>query len=264
VSRKASIVSSAVAVLFLLLATSIAGAAPTKLKKGFTINLATSKDGTVNQVVVTYGLLPSQGEGFPPLWGHFISDSAGLLNLTSPEDACLTQGASQVFCPDSTSVEEPGAGEDFTVFLNDGRDSFTATHSIGAFEVRGGGDADVLRGSGMPTRTPGFGTPPETFYNGDTLYGDGGNDHIFGDLGPDQLYGGAGNDVIDGGRMATDDTVFPNGPDDSFHGGPGNDLILANDHDKDNWIDCGAGKHDRALVDRVDPKPKNCEKVKVG
>jgi Ca2+-binding RTX toxin-like protein len=249
-------------VLLFLAAVGSAGAAPTKLKTGFTVNLASSHDGTVNNIVVTYGPAKSNPGGGPPMWGHYISDTAGILNLTNPEEACLTEDGTHDFCPDGTSVGEPGAGDDFTVFLNGGADSFTATTSIGHFEVHGGAGADVLRGSGVATHSPGFGTPPETSYSADELDGDGGNDHIYGDRGADFLDGGTGNDVLDGGRKAPDDED-PHGPDDSFSGGLGNDVILAADHDKDNRIDCGPGRHDIAVIDKVDPKPTHCEKVRI-
>ena len=61
-------------------------AAPTKLKLGFTVNLAAAKDATVNGIVVTYGPPKSNpGEG-PPMWGNYISDLAGIVNLTSAGD----------------------------------------------------------------------------------------------------------------------------------------------------------------------------------
>ena len=41
--------------LLLLLPAGSAVAAPTVLKQGFTVNLATAKDGTANDMVVTYG-----------------------------------------------------------------------------------------------------------------------------------------------------------------------------------------------------------------
>jgi Ca2+-binding RTX toxin-like protein len=259
---RAAVISSLA--LLVLLPAGAAVAAPTKLKQGFTVNLAAARDGTVNDIVVTYGPLKSDpGEG-PPIWGHYISDTAGILNLTNPEDACLTEDGTHDFCPDGTSAGEPGAGSDFTVFLNGGVDRFTATSSIGGFTVHGGADADFLKGSGVPTRSPYLGTLGETFYNGDELLGDGGNDLIYGDRGPDILDGGAGNDVLNGGKLASDDELFPNGPDDIFSGGPGNDHIFANQHDKDNLIDCGPGRHDLALIDKADPKPKHCERVRVG
>ena len=256
------IVAAIVSLALLVLPTADAFAGPTKLKMGFTVNLAAAKDATVNGIVVTYGPPKSNpGEG-PPMWGNYISDLAGIVNLTSAEDACLTEDGYHDFCPDGTSAGVAGAGNDFTVFLNGGEDSFAATNSIGGFEVHGGSGGDLLKGSGVPTRGPeGLG---ETFYNGDEFHGDGGGDHIYGNLGGDILDGGAGNDILDGGKLAPDDETLPNGPDDNFSGGPGNDRILANDNDKDLLIDCGPGRHDLALIDKADPKPKHCEKVRVG
>ena len=247
--------------LALLLQTAPAAGAPTTLDQGFFVSLRAADDATVNHIVVTYGPPKSNPGGGPPMWGHYISDTAGIHNITNPEGfACLTEDATHDFCPDGTSVGEPGAGSDIVANLRGGDDSFIATDSIGSFEVKGGDGADVLRGSGAATHSPGFGTPPETTYSSDYLYGQKGNDHLIGDLGGDFLDGGGGDDVLDGGPKAKDD---PNETDDSFEAGPGNDLILAADHDKDNRIDCGPGRHDVAVIDRVDPKPKHCEKVRV-
>jgi hypothetical protein len=246
--------------LLLLLQAATAAAAPTTLDQGFTVSLTADKDATVNQIVVTYGP-PKSDPGPEPMWGHYISDTAGIRNITNPEGfACLTEDGTHDFCPDGTSAGEPGAGSDFTVKLYGGKDSFTATTSIGSFEVKGGDGADLLRGSAAATHSPGYGTPPETFYGSDYLYGQKGNDHLIGDLGGDFLTGGGGDDVLDGGPKAPND---PSPTDDSFDGGPGNDLILAADHDKDNRIDCGPGHHDVAVIDKVDPKPKHCEKVRL-
>jgi Ca2+-binding RTX toxin-like protein len=246
----------------LLLAAASAAAGPTKLNQGAVVSLIAAEGGTVNHVVVTYGPLKQSPSGGPPIFGNYVSDTAGIVNLTNPENACLTEDRTHDFCPDGTSVGEPGLGDEFSVDLNGGNDSFTATTSIGHFEVHGGDGADVLRGSGVAVHSPGYGTPPETFYSADELDGDSGNDHIYGDRGADFLDGGPGNDILDGGPKAPDDGD-PHGPDDSFEGGIGNDLILAADHDKDNRIDCGPGKHDVAVIDKIDPKPMHCETVRV-
>jgi len=249
-----------VALASVLLQAAMATAAPTTLDQGFFVSLRASNDSTVNHIVVTYGP-PKHDESEAPMWGNYLSDTAGIHNITNPEGfACLTEDATHDFCPDGTSVGEPGAGNDIVARLAGGDDTFNAATAIGNFEVKGGDGDDVLHGSGVPSRSPGFGTPPETLYAGDSLLGQKGDDHLIGDLGGDFLTGGGGDDVLDGGPHASDDD-FPT--DDSFDAGPGDDLVLAADHDKDNRIDCGPGKHDVAVVDRVDPKPKHCEKVRV-
>ena len=240
--------------------TAAALAAPTTLDQGFAVSLRAANDSTVNHIVVTYGP-PKSDPGTQPMWGHYISDTAGIHNITNPEGfACITEDATHDFCPDGTSVGEPGAGSDIVANLRGGDDTFTATTSIGSFEVKGGDGDDVLRGSGAATHSPGYGTPPETTYSSDYLYGQQGDDHLVGDLGGDFLTGGGGDDVLDGGPKAADDQ---SPTDDSFDGGAGNDLILAADHDRDNRIDCGPVKHDVAVIDKVDPKPKHCEKITV-
>ena len=132
-----------------------------------------------------------------------------------------------------------------------GDDTFTATTSIGNFEVKGGDGDDLLRGSDVPVKSPGYGTPPSTDYFGDTLIGQQGDDTLIGNQGGDFLTGGGGDDLLIGGPKASDDD---NPTDDSFDGGAGDDLILAADHDKDNRIECGPGKHDVAVIDRSRPE----------
>jgi Ca2+-binding RTX toxin-like protein len=256
-----SVAVLSLAALALFLETSPAAGAPTTLDQGSVISLRASNDSTVNHIVVSYGQSKSNPTGGPPFWGDYMSDTAGIHNITNPEGfGCVTEDATHDFCPDGTSVGEPGAGDDIVVNLHGGDDTFTGTDSLSSFEVKGGDGGDVLRGGSRAVHTGGYGTPPETDYNSDYLYGQQGNDHLYGNLGGDFLNGGGGDDVLVGGPKAKDD---PNPTDDSFEGGPGNDLILAADHDKDNRIDCGPGKHDVAVIDRIDPKPINCEKVRV-
>ena len=130
-------------------------------------------------------------------------------------------------------------GDDIVARLAGGDDTFTATTSIGNFEVKGGDGDDLLRGSDVPVKSPGYGTPPSTDYFGDTLIGQQGDDTLIGNQGGDFLTGGGGDDLLIGGPKASDDD---NPTDDSFDGGAGDDLILAADHDKDNRIECGRGQ----------------------
>jgi Ca2+-binding RTX toxin-like protein len=252
--------------LGLLLQAAIAAAAPTTLDQGVFVSLRAANDSTVNHIVVTYGPpKPGTDESEKPMWGNYLSDTAGIHNITNPEGyACITEDATHDFCPDGTSVGEPGTGDDIVARLGGGNDSFTATDSIGMFEVKGGDGDDVLRGSDVPSKSPGFGSPPTTDYFSDTLIGQQGDDLLIGNKGGDFLSGGGGDDVLIGGPPGTDETGYsPKQPDDTMSGGAGDDLLIADAHDRDNLIDCGPGKHDVAVIDRIDPKPKGCEKVKV-
>jgi Ca2+-binding RTX toxin-like protein len=247
-----------------LLQAAMAGAAPTTLDQGAFVSLRASNDSTVNHVVVTYGP-PKHDESEKPMWGNYLSDSAGIHNITNPDGfACLTEDATHDFCPDGTSVGEAGTGDDIVARLAGGDDTFNASKSIGQFEVKGGDGDDVLKGSDEGAYSPGYGSPPTTDYFGDNLYGQQGDDTLLGERGGDFLTGGGGDDLLVGGPPATDETGYtPKQPDDTFDAGAGDDLILADDHDRDNHIDCGPGKHDVAVVDRIDPKPVHCEKVRV-
>lgn len=110
----------------------------------------------------------------------------------------------------------------------------------------------------------------DTLYGGngnDTLYGAGGRDAVYGDAGNDRLHGGDGNDrllggngrdTLDGGN-GNDRLTGGAGPD-VYQGGPGSDTINARNHKKDT-VDCGAGKRDTAIVDRID-RVRRCEVVK--
>jgi Tol biopolymer transport system component len=129
----------------------------------------------------------------------------------------------------------------------------------------GGRGADVLRGAG----------------GRDCLYGDEGADRLFGGAGSDRLDGGSGADVLTGGRGddiltggAGDDTLSGGGADqltdarglDRFSGGAGNDVVRARDSSSRDRrhrdrVSCGAGKRDRAYVDRRDIVARDCERV---
>jgi Tol biopolymer transport system component len=100
----------------------------------------------------------------------------------------------------------------------------------------------------------------DTLYGGtgnDTLYGAGGADKLFGGDGNDTLSGGKGKDALDGGKG--NDKLTGGADVNTYKGGTGDDTISAQNKKKDT-IDCGAGKKDRATVDKID-KVKGCEKV---
>ncbi|MEO8687201.1 MAG: hypothetical protein ABI611_03150 [Solirubrobacteraceae bacterium] len=91
----------------------------------------------------------------------------------------------------------------------------------------------------------------------DTLSGGAGDDRLSGGAGRDTLSGGAGDDRLSGG--AGDDTLTGGGGRNRYAGGAGNDKLSAVNGKRDR-VDCGAGRRDRARVDRRD-RVKGCEKV---
>jgi RTX calcium-binding nonapeptide repeat (4 copies) len=217
-------------------------------------------------------------------WENVVYDDAGVTtHVTDPPTCYPISRASPghpwtgkaVTCPDGTSQEregggsDPGAGEDFRVLLGDRADRFNALDSLGAFDVRGGSGSDKLLGNNAPVvmfdfdinRTCGY-------FTQDDLYGERGNDSLYGRLGDDLLSGGSGKDYLRGGK---DQPAHAPGGEycagfgsvvgDTLLGGSGNDKIWAADGDRDLRIDCGPGR-DKATLDRKDPKPKHCEKVK--
>src|SRR5690242_21659969 len=100
------------ALVALLLEAAVAAAAPTTLDQGSFVSLRAARDSTVNHIVVTYGP-PKEDHSENPMWGNYLSDTAGIHNITNPEGfACITEDATHDFCPDGTSVGEPGAGDD--------------------------------------------------------------------------------------------------------------------------------------------------------
>jgi Ca2+-binding RTX toxin-like protein len=177
---------------------------------------------------------------------------------------CYPTDPLEVGCPDGTSVNGmKGIGEEFSISLGDLHDHFEAK-SPGEFHVYGGAGNDDILGTSEPSVSPGFETEPgATYYTEDMLHGGRGDDTLLGFAGPDSLWGGPGDDGLSGGVKATPDDNASPGRDDSLLGGPGNDYLDAVGDDRDSVIDCGPGKRDRALIDKIDPKPKGCEKVKV-
>ncbi|MDE7251323.1 MAG: DUF2974 domain-containing protein, partial [Acetatifactor sp.] len=91
--------------------------------------------------------------------------------------------------------------------------------------IRGGSDADTLKGAG---KVRGY-TNNETFYGGegnDTIYGGSGNDMLYGEEDDDVLYGEDGDDVLVGGAG-----------DDYLNGSYGSDTYLYNRGDGNDTID---------------------------
>jgi hypothetical protein len=266
------------AVVFLIAAP--AHAAPTNVSWPVYIKVQAAPH-TENDIRMSYEVLKDARGGF---FEHGIFDSAGITTRVTTPPSCypITRSfpshplaGKLVVCPDGTSQEDdsglviPGQGEDFRIFLADRADQFSARESIGSFEVHGGSGNDKVYGNNERTVVYDGDTGTTCYYlTEDELYGDRGNDRLYGRLGPDLLSGGPGDDYLNGGKdrpghpgeKVCDN--FPTDRDDTLRGGPGNDVLWAADGDRDQGIDCGPGRGDKAFLDRQDPKPRGCEKVK--
>jgi len=217
------------------------------------------------------------------VWDHAVADSAGVVTRVTEPPSCYPVEriapthplkGKAVVCPDGSSQEFendpthslPGLGEDFHVLLGDRDDRFSALDSIGEFVVYGGPGNDKVYGENAPILQIDQDTETScNYFSEDELHGDGGNDRLFGRFGPDFLVGGSGNDYLRGRA----DSSFSEGglclgfdEADSFRGGSGNDTVWAADGDRDQSIDCGPGRRDRAIIDQQDLKPMHCERVR--
>ena len=95
----------------------------------------------------------------------------------------------------------------------------------------------------------------------DRLHGTGGEDCIYGRRGADQPCRRARGRTLSGAMaVATSGSAAP-GPT-RLLGGIDRDLIRARDGERD-VVDCGRGRHDRAIVDAAD-RVRGCEKAKRG
>jgi Ca2+-binding RTX toxin-like protein len=246
-------------------------AAPTKVTWPISINVRAAP-GTVNRIQITYGPAPDHLPGPLPEArdedeSHYIFDAAGITAVVTEPPSCYPEGPKLVSCPDGA----PRAGESFSVLLGDGDDLFTAEPSPGEFAVNAGSGDDQVAGTGEPS-IGGEPEEPSSHYTEDMPYGGRGDDFLLGWRGPDFLSGGPDDDVLRGGYAVTfpfDDFGLSA---DTLRGGRGNDYLDATTHEfgqnnpptpeRDLVIDCGPGKHDRARIDKIDPKPRGCESVK--
>jgi RTX calcium-binding nonapeptide repeat (4 copies)/WD40-like Beta Propeller Repeat len=119
--------------------------------------------------------------------------------------------------------------------------------------LRGLGGADCLYGQQGSDRL--LGASGDDRLDGgpghDTLLGGGGSDRLLGRAGEDRLFGGAGGDRLDPGSGR-----------DRVAAGSGNDRVVARGGVRDT-IDCGPGRRDVAIVDRLD-RTRRCERVRRG
>lgn len=267
-------------VAVVLLNAAPANAGPTKVSWPVYIK-AQAAANTENNITVYYD--EARGANTAD-FVHVLLDSAGMTTRVTEPPSCYPWerfsppyppwNGKAVFCPDSTSQETdngigiPGQGEDFRFLLGDRDDRFDAAESIGTFEVHAGAGNDNVRGENELIAVIDFageGNEPCSYLTEDELYGDAGNDRLDGRRGPDHLIGGRGDDYLRGGKAFVGPRLCPGfgGSDDALRGGSGNDVLYAADGDRDQLIDCGPGRRDKAFRDRQDPKPKGCEKVKV-
>ena len=94
------------------------------------------------------------------------------------------------------------------------------------------------------------------------LTGDTGPDRLFGGTGRDLVHGGARDDALDGGPG--DDRLIGGAGMDVLGGGAGADRLVsredrsAGEKPRKDSVDCGAGRRDRATIDRRD-RVRRCE-----
>jgi Ca2+-binding RTX toxin-like protein len=186
-----------------------------------------------------------------------VTDTAGVraIGYGSDQEHCYNRDSTSATCADTGTgsgvpIGSTGTGVDFDVFLFDRADTFIS-NNVGDTRVFGGPGNDSLRGSSRQIVIAPFGGEPgERSWPIEELYGQAGNDVLKGFAGPDVLDGGRGNDTLDGGKGR-----------DTLQGGRGNDTLNARDGQRDAYIICGPGTHDKAIIDKVDPKPVGCETV---
>ena len=137
-----------------------------------------------------------------------------------------------------------------------------------------GGEGPGGGGPGGGEKSPGGGGPgggngqqPAAGPCANTILGTQAADRLQGTDAGDCIYGRKGRDRLEGGDG--DDTLLGNGGRDVLIGGPGSDTLLGGiDGDRidardgrHDTVNCGRGRHDRALVDGLDTV-RGCERVK--
>jgi hypothetical protein len=89
-------------------------------------------------------------------------------------------------------------------------------------------------------------------------FGTDNNDRIFERKGNDlrdEIYAGRGNDVVDAQDYRSDE--------DRIFGQAGNDRIRTDDGDGQDFVNCGRGNNDVAIIDNGDRARNNCEDVRI-
>jgi hypothetical protein len=165
---------------------------------------------------------------------------------TAGDNVLKGDGSADVICGLGGDDTISGLGGDDQLF---GDACSAGTSALARAAARDGNDK-LLGGAGKD-RLYGAGGK-------DTLDGGKGNDKLFGGLGNDILRGTGGKDTLDGGK-GNDKLVGGPGVN-KYTGGAGNDTVNARNKKKET-VNCGAGKKDKATVDKKD-KVKGCERVK--
>lgn len=163
---------------------------------------------------------------------YIVHDNTGILAHMNCELLTLREAECQRFGKVDAFMD---AGDD--LFRLSAYARGTANGGPGSDDLIGGSRDDVLAG--------GIGD--------DDVLGRGGDDVVNGGAGEDALRGGAGDDIVGRTLVAGEDGVF---------GGSGDDKLSAVDRRRDTRINCGSG-HDSAKIDPTDPKPVNCERIRV-
>jgi hypothetical protein len=172
-----------------------------------------------------------------------ITDLAGVFAIAG--SSCRVTDVQTVTC-DAIPVARISAG------LAAGNDTLTVDPGVPAnyvVDASGGAGNDVIQSAGADDELRGDD-------GRDVLGGGAGDDRLIGGSGSDGLIGFEGDDELRGGKGR--DALFGLAGRDSFRGGAGNDAILARDKRRDALLDCGPGSFQRAVRDRIDPRPRNC------
>ena len=195
-------------------------------------------------------------------------------------------GNDDIRCGAGNDTIEAGAGDD-SVDGESGNDR--ADGDPGTDRLLGGtGDDRVAAGTGNDTLGGGAGNDRMSGNEGaDRVAGNAGNDRIGGNEGNDRIDGGdnsdringnSGNDRLAGGRTGNDRLSGNSGNDrlaggsgrdrlvggtgrDRLSGGGGNDRLNTRNRRRGDRANCGAGRRDRASVDRGD-RVRGCERVR--
>lgn len=227
-----------------------AWAAPTRIPRSETGIKVLAAPGTTNDVTIAYGVFEQLENGLV-IDDQVITDSAGLNVVPGELQDCTQPEQNSTKCLDTGTLAgvpagTTGSGEDPNVFLGDGNDTFSSDN-VGDLTVSGGPGNDRMIGGSRPSIFADFETGALTVVpSEEDFFGNYGNDVLIGKGQPDLLNGGAGNDKLNGGPGR-----------DSLFGGAGDDVLNAKDGERDAIVDCGPGR-DRAIVDKVDPKPISC------
>lgn len=196
------------------------------------------------------------GAGDDSLDGY-VSREGDVLRGGAGDDA-LTSGA----------LLEGGAGSDLLIAFacngeaiagGPGVDSVSFARSDQGVEAEIGGSAGFAPGGPFPPGCPAQQDFPPTTIGAtvESIEGSPHDDIFRGSAARNILLGRSGNDALEGG--GDDDFLVGGLGSDSLRGGRGEDRLYGRDNSRDARFDCGpGGRGDVALVDRVDPRTRNC------